>query len=421
MLPALRRRPPGPRSPREEARRTFWWDGILISLSDSFATPFVVLFALALGATAGQIGLLASLGSLLSALALLPGARLVERRRRRKRLVVGFARLAAGLAFLAYALIPLIFGGAWAIYAVIAIAALRALSTSLATPAWTSLAASLVPPSLRGRYFASRNIAKGVAALITIPVAAQIISHLAVPAGYQVVFILATAAGIGAAYVYSKLPDPIGHERAGPIRFPRWENLKKERPFLSYCAAAALLHFSVQIVAPYFNVHMVRNLGLSVAVIGLLSTLTPSAALLGQRFFGSLVDRRGNRWVMLIAGLFIALTPWLWIPVSQAWHIAPLLALAGMMWAGYELGAFNLLLLLSPEDRRSRRVAFYHTVVAVAAAAGPLVGGRIFELLGFGWTAFLSGAGRGTAILLLLWLVREPVKEWITAGAAQQP
>jgi MFS family permease len=158
---------------RVRSLRFFWLDGLFASISDHFYLGFIPLFALAFGATSTQVGFLAAVANLSGALSLFPGARLIERIGRRKPIVVlsggWLSRLmllllrphtAAGTARpeLAIALIILVEG-------------LRAFTGSLANPAWTELAAELVPAGQRGRYFGSRNIAMGVAALVIAPLA----------------------------------------------------------------------------------------------------------------------------------------------------------------------------------------------------------------------------------------------------------
>src|SRR5512136_370531 len=68
--------------------RYFWLDGLFAATSDNFYVDYVALFALAYGASTGQVGWLASIANLLGALALFPGARLVERAEKRVPVVV---------------------------------------------------------------------------------------------------------------------------------------------------------------------------------------------------------------------------------------------------------------------------------------------------------------------------------------------
>jgi MFS family permease len=128
----------GPRDPDADSqpesrhgRRLLWWDGLVSNISESFVLNFTNPFALALGATTPQIGWLSALTNLASALAFFPGARLVERTGQRKRIVVLTSGGAARLLLLAAALVPVFFGGTAAIYAFIALIALRAFFSQL--------------------------------------------------------------------------------------------------------------------------------------------------------------------------------------------------------------------------------------------------------------------------------------------------
>ena len=60
-------------------RRLLWLDGLVSNASESFVTSFIYPFAMALGATNGQIGTMSALTNLGAALGLMPGARLADR------------------------------------------------------------------------------------------------------------------------------------------------------------------------------------------------------------------------------------------------------------------------------------------------------------------------------------------------------
>lgn len=156
--------------------RWFWFDGVFASSSDSIVVAYLSLFVLALGATRAQIGLMSALSSLSAALFLLPGATLVERQGHRKRIVVLSGGGVARVALLLLALVPLLFAGPTAVYVAIALTILRSAFANLGVPAWVSLTADIVPLSWRGRYFSSRNIAMGVANMLTTFLVGQLIT-----------------------------------------------------------------------------------------------------------------------------------------------------------------------------------------------------------------------------------------------------
>ncbi len=374
------------------ALRRFWWDGVLARLSDAFVVDYLPLFALAMGAGPREIGWLNGLAQLIYAALLIPGARLAERWGRRKALVV----IAVGLAranLVLWALLPLFLSGSAAIWVVVLTGALRAGLWGLGMPAWTSLVGEWVPLEIRGRYFGWRNIGSGVAGLIGVALAGWLITALGDLRGYQAAFAVAFALGAIGLAVFASLPE------AGPgvvraKRLPPWREIRAHSVFLSYLATAGIWNFSLFLAGPFFNIHLVRNLGADARAVGLLTAVSAFTALFGQAFFGRWSDRWGAPRALLRAGLFIPLLPWAWLLARSPWHIVPINALAGFLWAGFDLCNFNTLLFLSPEETRPRYAALYNLIVGIASAAGAAAGGWMASHWGFYPLFALSGLGR---------------------------
>src|SRR5690606_11998532 len=140
--------------------RYFWLDGLFAAISENFYLGLVTLYALAYGATNGQVGTMTAVANLLGALALFPGALLVERAGQREAMVVWSGGGVARVLLLLLAMMPFaITQPALAIAAIIILNGLRAFMGNLANPGWTSMVADLVPGAIRGRYFGSRNMA----------------------------------------------------------------------------------------------------------------------------------------------------------------------------------------------------------------------------------------------------------------------
>jgi MFS family permease len=97
-----------------------------------------------------------------------------------------------------------------------------------------------------------------------------------------------------------------------------------------------------------------------------------------------------------------------WIWVTALWQVGVLEAYAGLVWAGYNLANFALLLELTPASHRPQAVALYQTVVFVSAVVGPLLGGWLADTFGFHVIFGASGAGRLIGILLYVWLAVWP-------------
>jgi len=388
--------------------RLFLLDGFLVNSSDSVVASYLTLYLLALGATAGQIGLMSAMANLCAAFFLLPGAASVQRWGRRKPIVLitgkGIARLAVALS----ALTSLVIAGPAAIYVVIGLAVLGLSANYFGMPAWTSLSADIVPLSYRGRYFSARSMVMTVSGIVATYVAGLMITQIGGLTGYQVALFGAAVVGLGSTLAYSQLNEPpvqLNHESRQRGAWRKLWNEARARPdFLIFCGASALLSFSLNIAAPFFSVYLVDNLGATAHIVGILTVLGSLFALPGQRLFGGLIDRWGPRRVRIITNLVVPFLPWMWLFVRTPWQTIPARVLGGFFWAGYNLANFNLLLTLSTEEQRPHYTALYQIAVTVATAGGAALGGLIVEQWGYLACFGLSGLGRLLAGLVFVFV-----------------
>jgi MFS family permease len=337
----------------------------------------------------------------------IPGAQLAQRWDSRRRVVVVVWAIVRTLSLFLLA-IPFFLRGDAAIYAIITIWALRAGLANLAHPAWVSLSGDLVPQDRRGRFFSSRNMATALCSMLFVPLAGQLIDWIGVPQGYQWSFGLSALFGYAALYFYSRIPEPVQasesaqHQKRGTF----WRSLLDNRIFLFFTLIMMLWNFSIQIGGPFFRVFQVKVLGSSTGMVGLMSMLMSLTRIVGQRFWGRIVDRRGSRWVMTICALGIPVVPWVWAVIAKPWHVVFMSLPGGFLWAGFDLASFNILLDLPRDQERTQATAAYTTLVNVSMVVGPIVGGWLVDRIGYRWDFFFSGLGRLTAGLLLLWLLR---------------
>lgn len=387
--------------------RAFWLDSLFASISGAFLLTYVSLYALALGATNTQIGTLTSAASLLGMLAPIPGAQWTERLGQRKKVVVLVWIVARALSS-ALVFIPFFLSGEAAIYAVITIWALRAGLANLAHPAWVSLSADIVPPDRRGRYFSSRNIAMAVSSMLFVPLAGQIIDWGGGLQGYQWAFGLSTLFGFMALYWYARIPEPPPSHTGRPQRDPAafWRVLANNRTFSFFVLIEVVWNFSLQVGGPFFTVFQVKELGSTPSMVGLMNMISSFTRILGQQFWGRIVDRRGSRWVIAACALTIPFLPFFWLFLSQPWHVLYVTIPSGFLWAGFELASFNLLLELPDPQQRTQATASYTTLIGIANIAGPLVGGWVVDTFSYGWVFALSGVGRMLGGILFVALLK---------------
>jgi len=405
------------RPPIRRNLRWFIFDGIFARSRDSILLAYLSLYILALGATRVQIGLMSALSSLVAALLLLPGATLVERRGRRKPVVVFVGGGGTHAALLLLALVPLVFHGPAAVYAAIALVVVHSGFGNLALPAWIALTADVVPLRWRGRYFSFRNIAMGVAGMAVTYLVGRLITGIGAPLGYQLAIGLAFGVGLVSLFCFAHIAEPpVPTRRAADGGGRVFRALRAQPGFVAFCATSALWNLALNLAGPFFGVYLVEGLQASASVVGALSVVGSLAALPGQRLFGLLADRWGERRLQLVTGLIIPLLPMAWALVGSPWHAVPINLAGGFLWAGYNLAAFNLLLSITPRDQRPRYSAIYQITVTVALAGGAALGGVIATYWGYKTLFVLSGLGRLLAALLFARFVFRPTP----TGAAEQ-
>lgn len=304
--------------------------------------------------------------------------------------------------------LPFFLTGLPAIYGILILRATRSFVVSSSYSAWTALAAQIVPQEMRGTYFAARNIAKQGAALLVIPVAGWLIDSLGFPIGYQLCFALAALVGVAALWTYARIPFKEGRVReSSEQEATEGQQTNNSKAFHVYCATSALWTFSMQFAAPFFSVYLVETLGAGAALVGTLAAVTSLTALPGQAVFGRLHDRNGTKWTLSLSGLLIPFLAWGWLLVTGPWGALPIHIGSGFLWAGYNLSSFNMLLAVTPPARRTRRIALYQTIVQLAAALAPSLGGLLVDRIGFLAVFALSGAGRMLSTLLMMRFVHE--------------
>jgi MFS family permease len=184
--------------------------------------------------------------------------------------------------------------------------------------------------------------------------------------------------------------------------------------FLRFLLYAGFWSFAVNISAPFFNLYLLGDLHLDVSVVTLYNSLGAGANLLMLMFWGRLADRIGNRPVMIIVGVLVALTPLLWLEAGTTpfflWVWFPLLHIvAGGTWAAIDLCSGNLMMSVTPLRNQSIYFAIAAAVPGITGAIGITVGSYVASLAHFGGLpmAFALSAVLRLFALLPLVFVRE--------------
>ncbi len=288
---------------------------------------------------------------------------------------------------------------------------------------WLSWTAVLVPGRLRGRYFGFRNSVLSLINLIGVPLLGLAVSTWpgGTLSGYSAILVLGIVLGLislGCQFwmtdVNPQLEQVVGSDTSQPQ--PRGIDLSflKDANFLKFVLYFGLWSFAVNVSAPFFNLYMLDNLAIDVSVVTIYNSLGAGANLLMLVFWGKLSDRIGNRPLLVIVGVLVAVMPLLWLgtgtdPISL-WVWLPLLHLLGSgTWAAIDLCTNNLQMGVAPLRNQSSYFAIAGAVAGVSGAIGITAGGFLATLPGVGGLPglFALSAVLRLAALLPLVFVQE--------------
>ncbi len=304
------------------------------------------------------------------------------------------------------------------IYWTLAIALLSTSIGAMGSAPWVSWMATLVPRRLRGRYFGLRNSAANLINLISVPLLGLLISRWGGGSlqGYSVALTLGILAGLFSLWFQNFMVD-VNPQVQQVIAEKEMAVLSSEldpstHSLLQPSAATAFLWyfafwmFAVNLSAPFFNLYLLDNLHLDVSQVTLYNSLTAGANLLMLVLWGKLADHIGNRPILLVVGIVVALTPLLWLLVGSdplsVWLWLPLLhLLIGGAGAAVDLCGSNLQLGVAPIQRQSTYFGMVAAIAGVSGALGTMAGGFLAQQ----WSEGLIGLFVLSCIVRLVALV----------------
>lgn len=382
-------------------------------------------FALFLKASTPQIGLLASVPSLLASFIQLVSAWLGRLTGQRKKIVLVGASI-QGISLLPLAILPILFSD-YAVPLLIGAAVLYQCGAHLSTPQWGSMMGDIVPQRRRGRFFARRTRVVSLVTFVSLATGGLVLHVFNAwgntLGGFLLIFAIAMLARMVSVYHLSRMHDPPGHVAVMeiPVGAGWWSRLQ-ESNFVRFSLFFALMQFSVAIASPFFTVYMLRDLGFSYAAFMGSSGMSIFVQFLTLNQWGRISDAFGNRRILATTGVLLPLMPLLWIFSTNYMYLLTVQALSGLTWAGFTLSASNFLYDLIAREKRATFLAIHNVLASSGIFCGALLGGYLgtvlpvnADLLGrtISWLSPLLGVfaisaiARSFVVLALLPKIRE--------------
>ncbi len=361
-----------------------------ITFEGAFSNVFVIVtggaflsgLAIFLGAGDFEIGLLASIPFLSQVLQLCSGY-LSARIGGYKTLTI--RGLTGGRTIWLLA-VPLLFTTlTWRFEIFLMVVILSSAAIMLATPAWLTWMSHLVPAPIRGRYFGRRNAAISVSTVLTNLAAGFIIDQMCAldmePMGYTILIVMGVVFGLAASHKLKSLPYDMTDKDISSRTFKDMLKPFRDEQYVSLLKTFFMWNFAIGISAIFFAVHMLEFLKMSFVEIAFYSVIVSSTAVFCNRPWGVLIDRFGSRPVLVLSALGIAFIPLIWwLPRPDfVWVLIFEGIYTGILWAGFNLAAFNMPIAASPEKDRASYLAAFSVISGLAFFAASILGGAISE------------------------------------------
>lgn len=345
---------------------------------------YLPAFALAVGLGELTAGFVASLPQLAGGIMQLISPRAIAKLGSHRRWIVLCASIQA-LSFL-----PLVAAAlyGWISAAGVLLIATIYWSTALATgPAWNTWIGSIVPRTLRARYFSCRtrlSQAAVLAGFLAGGIALQYGAAAGIPLkAFALLFFAAGAFRLVSAWFLSRQsepePMPRNMRRIPPAEL--FDRLRRggEGRLLWYLA---LVQGAAYFAGPYFAPFMIRELRLTYGQFVWLIATAFVAKVVSLPLFGRLAARCGARQLLWIGGVGIAPVSAMWLVSNHmAWLTFVQLA-AGATWAAYELAVLLCYFESVAAEERTSMLTAFNLATTAAMVVGSLLGGAVLTFLG---------------------------------------
>lgn len=357
------------------------------------AATFNTAFAIRLGATDTQIGLLTSLPALIAIVVLIPAGRFLNSRRNTRPWLLGSLALYRS-GFLVVALIPWlnflgISQGALLVFWLVFLS----IPVHFFNVGFIPMLTEVIPPANRVNVFTWRNVIYNAASSVCVYLFGQWLTRVAFPVNYQVMYVVSYFIALLSLFFLLKIQVPVKpmaievQNRKKSLR----ESIKEIRQDLAvYSDFAAmvrntLLHsVGLWMATPLYMLYYVRILDASDSWIGTQGAVASLATIAGFLLWRKWMQRLGESKTLRITIILAGLYPLLVGLTESLTLILVWVALSGLLAGGISLSHLNTLLRVTPAKDRTGYTAIYMTTMNIGLFISPMIGVALADRFGFG-------------------------------------
>ena len=357
-------------------------DGSSYNVMYGFGEQYVTAYALKIGASSPEIGILSSVPAFLGSIFQIMGAKLTETYQDRKKIVLIFVFLQA-MMYLPLFIIPLLTKN---MLILTLIFSLYLIFANMAGPAWNSWIGDVVSENERAQYFSKRNKIAITVLFLSVLFAGIILNYFSdmnIWIGFGILFTIAFFGRLASWYFLSRQYEP-GYVVKKDDIFSFKDFLKRvpETNFGNFVIFRSLMAFAIMIASPFFAVYMLRDLNFNYIQYTTIILTPMTIKVLTMTYWGEYADKFGTKKIMFISAFLIGLIPLEWLIFGYFYANTPYIfyliilaeSLSGFAWAGFELTTFDYMLETAKPGKRTRAFAYFNVLFGFAVLVGGLLG-----------------------------------------------
>jgi len=416
--------PRGPINETSQASGLKWQvrNGVSVQIMESLAVgAFLTAYALQLGASNFVIGLLAAIPAL-SNLLQLPTVFMVDKVQNRRSIAV-FAGLISRPALLIAVLAAFVTPPHLGLILLLIAFSIRYAAGAVNTCAWNSWMRDFVPVKGRGLFNAKRLVWMtlfGTMAALAGGLMMDFwpkLTSLPKIYGFALLIFVAFLFGVAANLMLLKIPEP--KMNVTPETKVTKASLLlplKDKNYRSLITFLFIWNFAVGLATPFFTVHMLTRLDISLTLVMVLATLSSLANIAVLSAWGQIADRFSFKTVLGVSAPLFLMCIFAWtfttIQGPHSFTIALLVIihiLTGVATGGVSLATGNISMKLAKEHQASSYLAVAAVAASLAAGISPIIGGAFADILAnykvgvtFDWTSPTRSVSK-TAFELTHW------------------
>jgi MFS family permease len=253
---------------------------------------------------------------------------------------------------------------------------------------WSASVSELVPLNIRGRYFGTRNMMFGFWALVTMLAAGQIAEHFKNAMWiFGVIFAVAALSRLIGLFFLTrmKFPARVMERQAQRASLSTFTAVFRDKNFVRLLLFTGLFGLFFNAGQPFYSVFVLKGLPFTLSDLVVLTTIQTLGTLIALRSWGAMVDRFGNKPVMLttaLTWLTVAAVSWLLASPVHYKHLYATYFITGFMLGGFQqVAQFNLMIKMVPSENRAHYLSVYFSFTNLLVAMGPILGGLALRQL----------------------------------------